>query len=110
MGPGRREGDREGQDDGVRGGMLCLGEVGGLLVVSWWVGTGRWGRGLANSRQNSGGRAEPEGAPVSPFTMSKTVSWHPSPILQVSQLVVHSRGSDDTFLRASSFPLLHSRA
>lgn len=43
LGPGRREGDREGQDDGVRGGMLCLGEVGGLLVVRWWVGTGRWG-------------------------------------------------------------------
>lgn len=66
LGPGRREGDREGQDDGGRGGMLCLGEVGGLLVVRWWVRTGRWGSGLANSRQNSGGRAESEGAGRTP--------------------------------------------
>lgn len=30
---------------GGRGGMLCLGEVVGLVVVRWWVGNGRWGRG-----------------------------------------------------------------
>lgn len=122
-GPGRREGGRKGGDE-VPGGMLCLRDCGRLLVVRWWVAPGRgkdpesWlqefqaelGREVGGEVGGAWARRSESHteALFSPFCMSKAVSWHPSPILQVSQSVVQSRGSEDTFLRPSAHPLRHS--